>query len=65
MKQLKSYETSEVMCHVGYIDKYLVEGSSFTLPHLYQTDFMIHSEFAKAIQNDKDIQLVHYDDIDF
>lgn len=65
LEKLKTYQSSEIMCHMGYIDKCLLESSSFIEPRVYQTDFMIHSDFAKKIQRDEDIQLVHYGEIDF
>ncbi|WP_145524015.1 carbohydrate deacetylase [Virgibacillus sp. SK37] len=60
VKKLKAYESTEIMCHAGYIDKAILNGSSFIFPRAYQTDFLINSSFAKKLLNDASIQLVHY-----
>ncbi|MEI5993699.1 chitin disaccharide deacetylase [Candidatus Enterococcus mansonii] len=60
MERLKEEETTEIMCHTAYIDQMLYEGSGFVFPRINQVEFLIHSEFAKSVRQDKTIELVNY-----
>lgn len=61
--RLKRYDSTEIMCHAGYIDQFLLEHTSFYQPRIYQTDFLIHSKFANRIQEDEEIKLIHYGEL--
>ncbi|MFH5810350.1 carbohydrate deacetylase [Companilactobacillus sp. FL22-1] len=61
--QLRSDETSEVMCHTAYIDQTLKNGSSFTIPRVNQVEYLIDSDFAQEVRDDAEIELVNYGDI--
>jgi len=63
LEQLRSDDTSEVMCHTAYIDQTLKNGSSFTVPRVNQVEFLINSDFAKTVKRDADIELVNYGDV--
>lgn len=62
VNRLKRYRSVEIMCHTGYVDQFLLEHTSFYQPRIYQTDFLIHSEFAKKMREDEEIELIHYGD---
>jgi len=63
LAQLRSDDTSEVMCHTAYVDQKIYYGSSFSLPRINQVEFMIDSDFAKTVKRDERIELVNYGDI--
>lgn len=61
--KLRQYDSTEIMCHAGYIDQFLATHTSFSVPRIYQTDFLIHSSFADRLKEDSSIQLVTFKDI--
>ena len=63
VERLHQYDTTEIMCHVGYIDRFLATHTSFSVPRIYQTDFLINSAFVDRIKEDTTIQLINYRDI--
>lgn len=63
LEKLRQDQTTEVMCHTAYLDQKLWNGSSFVIPRINQVEFMIHSDFAKTVLTDKDIQLATYREI--
>lgn len=63
LNKLRTERTTEIMCHTAYIDESLLEGSSFVYPRIKQLEFLIHSNFAKKIVNDNEIELITYKDI--
>lgn len=63
LEKLRQTETTEIMCHTAYIDQELMNGSSFVLPRINQVEFLIHSEFAKKIKTDGEIELISYKDL--
>lgn len=60
IQKLHRYETVEVMCHCAYLDQMLHRNSSFALPRINQTAFMISSSFAQRVKTDPQIELVTY-----
>lgn len=60
---LRENKTIEVMCHTAYLDQTLLKGSSFIFPRLNQVEFLIHSEFAQLVKEDRLIELITYRDI--
>lgn len=60
---LRENKTIEVMCHTAYLDQALLKGSSFIFPRLNQVEFLIHSEFAQLVKEDRLIELITYKDI--
>lgn len=60
IEKVKQFETVEIMCHAGYIDQFLMTHTSFHQPRIFQTDFLIHSEFAKKLKNDPTIELINF-----
>ncbi|MDT2745927.1 chitin disaccharide deacetylase [Vagococcus fluvialis] len=63
LEKLRTTETTEIMCHTAYIDKELLEGSSFVFPRVNQVEFLIYSKFAESLKIDKEIELITYSDI--
>lgn len=63
LEKIRQTETTEIMCHTAYIDQELMKGSSFVLPRINQVEFLIHSEFAKKIKTDGEIELISYKDL--
>lgn len=58
--KIKEHGSTEVMCHVGYLDEFLLSSSSFTELRAYQVNSLSHSSFADKIRADQDIQLIHF-----
>lgn len=63
LEKLRTTDTTEIMCHTAYVDKELLEGSGFVFPRVNQVEFLIHSEFAKKVLSDKNIELISYKDL--
>lgn len=63
LEKLRNYDTTEVMCHMAYADQTLFHGSSFVTPRMNQVEYMIHSDFAKTVKEDKSIELINYGDL--
>ncbi len=61
--KVKENDSTEIMCHTGYIDEFLFNSSSFTEPRIYQIDILSNSAFAERIRADKDIELVTFADL--
>ncbi|HLQ88236.1 MAG TPA: carbohydrate deacetylase [Enterococcus sp.] len=61
--KIKENESTEIMCHTGYIDEFLFKSSSFTEPRIYQVDILTDSNFVDKIQKDQEIQLVNFNDL--
>ncbi|MFL2120897.1 carbohydrate deacetylase [Marinilactibacillus psychrotolerans] len=57
---LLDQETVEIMCHAGYIDQFVKTHTSYYNPRIFQTDLLIHSEFAQKLKRDSRIELVSY-----
>ncbi|MFD2307008.1 chitin disaccharide deacetylase [Enterococcus termitis] len=63
LEKMRTFETTEIMCHTAYIDQELYQCSGFVFPRINQVEFLIHSEFAKVVKQDKEIELVTYREI--
>ncbi|HLR92535.1 MAG TPA: carbohydrate deacetylase [Atopostipes sp.] len=61
--KIKENESTELMCHTGYLDEFLFKSSSFSEIRIYQIDILSRSKFADRIRNDKDIQLATFRDL--
>lgn len=61
--KIKTKKSTEVMCHVGYLDEFLLSTSSFTDLRVYQVDVLSKSSFADRIRADEEIQLIHFGDL--
>jgi Uncharacterized protein conserved in bacteria len=60
LETLRTYDSTEIMCHPAYIDQSLLTGSSFVFPRINQVEFLIHSPFAKTIREDEQIERISY-----
>ncbi|CAM4153228.1 carbohydrate deacetylase [Erysipelothrix inopinata] len=55
-----TYESLELICHPGYLDRYVLEHSSLTDQRTRTLDFVINSDFSKQIKNHDKIKLVNF-----
>lgn len=60
LEDINTYDIVEVMCHPGYLDECVIEGSSLLENRAFVAQFMMHSKFSKAIKEMDSIQLVNY-----
>ena len=63
LERIKENESTEIMCHVGYVDEELLKYSSFAEPRVHQVEMLIDSSFAQYIREDKEIELVTFAEI--
>ena len=61
--KIKENQSTEIMCHTGYVDEFLSNNSSFIEPRLYQVDILTNSSFVDKIRNDKEIELATFSDL--
>lgn len=62
-ERIKENESTEIMCHVGYVDTELLTNSSFVEKRTRQVDVLIDSTFADKIRADEAIDLVTFAEI--
>lgn len=55
-----TYASLELICHPGYLDRYVLEHSSLTDQRTRTLDFIINSDFSKQIKNHDTIKLVNF-----
>lgn len=63
IQKIRDEKSTEVMCHMAYIDQQLLNSSSFVYPRINQLEFLIHSNFARKLRQDAQIELVTYKEI--
>lgn len=56
-------ESTELMCHVGYLDEFLMSSSSFVESRIYQVNILSKSKFAEKIRSNQEIQLSTFNDL--
>ena len=56
-------DSIEVMTHPSYLDKFLLENSSFTLPRLDETAFLIDNKRVKEFKNSSYFKLVNFGEL--
>lgn len=61
--KIKSTDSTELMCHVGYLDEFLLTTSNYTDLRVYQVDILSKSKFSDIIRADQEIQLIHFGDL--
>lgn len=59
----ETFSSVELMCHPGYLDKEILNGSTLTQNRTFVVDFLIHSEFARELRNNKNVQLATFRDL--
>ncbi|KHE68220.1 chitin disaccharide deacetylase [Halobacillus sp. BBL2006] len=59
----ESNQTVEVMSHPAYLDKKLMDTSSFTYPRIDEVEFLTHPRIIELIDARSDIQLSTFKDI--
>lgn len=60
---IQSHDSVEVMCHPGYLDYDIFEGSALLRNRVNVTEFLIHSDFSKRLKEIENIELVSYSKI--
>ncbi len=60
IRTLQTRASTEIMCHAAYLDQLLYRQSSFLYPRINQVEFLIHSDFAKKVRKDSQIELITY-----
>ena len=58
-----SAETIEILCHPSYIDKALLNGSTYVMPRLEELDALTDDDINQRIQNDDRFRLITYRDL--
>lgn len=56
----KDADTVEVMCHPGYLDKAVMEGSSYTYPRLDELELLTSNVVKEVLNNCKDVELATF-----
>lgn len=62
-QKIKENESTELMCHVGYVDYALLTQSSMVEPRVFAAKMLTQSDFVDRIKADKDIELVTFKDL--
>ncbi|MBU5436994.1 chitin disaccharide deacetylase [Tissierella sp. MSJ-40] len=60
IEDFKRFETTEVMCHPGYLDYEVLSTSSLTENRVKILNFIINSQFSRKLKENKDITLATY-----
>ncbi|AMC93771.1 hypothetical protein AOC36_07175 [Erysipelothrix larvae] len=63
LQGILDHETTEIMCHPGYLDCTIYHGSSWLENRIHILEFIIHSDFSKTLKNHPDIELVTYKEL--
>lgn len=63
MEAFKDAETVEILCHPSYIDKPLMNGSSYVMPRLEELDALTDDDIKQRILNDDRFKLITYRDL--
>ncbi len=62
LKSMSSHQVIELICHPAYMDKNLLEGSSFNLDRIYELDNLTNPQF-KRILDIQGHELISYRDL--
>ncbi|MEG0327094.1 MAG: chitin disaccharide deacetylase [Erysipelothrix sp.] len=57
---IQKHDSVEVMCHPGYLDYEIFEGSTLLRNRVNVTEFLIQSDFSKRLKEMENIELVNY-----
>jgi predicted glycoside hydrolase/deacetylase ChbG (UPF0249 family) len=57
------YDSVEVMTHPSYLDKFIMESSSFNLPRLEETDFLTDKNRVKAFRESNLFKLATFNEL--
>lgn len=60
IEDFNRFETTEIMCHPGYIDNVVISTSSLTENRVKILSFLINSDFSKKLKENNDINLITY-----
>lgn len=63
LKTIKENDSTELMCHTGYMDEFLFKHSSFIEDRLYQVRILTDSDFVDQIKSDPNIVLSTFADL--
>lgn len=59
-ERIKENASTEIMCHVGYMDNHLYSNSSYPELRIHQVEFLIDSSFVDKIRADQEIELITF-----
>lgn len=62
-ERIKENESTEIMCHVGYVDTELLNNSSFVEQRIHQVEILTNSIFVDKVRADKNIELSTFAEI--
>lgn len=62
-RRIKTHDSTELMCHAGYIDEFLISSSSFTTSRVKQVKILSDSKFVDKIRADQNIHLSTFADL--
>lgn len=63
LEKIRNNETTEIMCHPGYLDNYVLDHTTYTFVRLYQVDLLTDSPLVDRIKNDKSIKLTTFSEL--
>ncbi|HLR62815.1 MAG TPA: chitin disaccharide deacetylase [Lentibacillus sp.] len=63
LDRYKGAETVEIMCHPAYLDKFIMENSSYATPRLEELEMLTHSKTKAKLKDADDFQLITYKDL--
>jgi hypothetical protein len=63
LERIKENDSTEILCHVGYVDAELLNNSTFAESRVYLVEILIDSPFVEKIQADPEIELITFADL--
>lgn len=63
IEHFRDAETIEIMCHPAYIDKALMNGSTYVMPRLEELDMLTDESIKQKILRDERFQFITYGDL--
>lgn len=63
LNKYKNAKTIEIMCHPAYLDKTIMEQSSYAMPRIEELAVLVHSETKDKLSNSDHIQLITYQEL--
>lgn len=63
LEQYHGAETVEIMCHPAYLDKFLMENSSYATPRLEELAAITHPEIKEKLRSKEHFELITYNDL--
>ncbi|MCG1008437.1 chitin disaccharide deacetylase [Salinicoccus sp. ID82-1] len=64
IEKYSNYDTVEIMCHPAYIDKFLMNSSSYATPRLEELDALTATEVVKKFNDRSQFELITFSGIE-